>query len=236
VSDGQRALSRLPDPGALIFDLDGTLIDTVEARIAAWLDAFREEGWPASRERVAPLIGSDGKRLAREVAADAGHILDEPAAERVDARAGDLYDRLNRDPRPLDGAVDLLAALAESDLKWAIATSSREAQVHGSVAALRIPVQPVIVDGSQVSEAKPAPDLLLHAAERVSTPVERCWYVGDATWDMAAARAAGMVPIAVASGAVDCDVLVAAGGATCLGSLRELDRELRRRGWLGSGP
>lgn len=222
----------MPEPGALVFDLDGTLIDTVEQRIEAWLATFREEGWPASRERVAPLIGSDGKRLAREVAGDAGRVLDEPTAERVDARAGELYDRLNRDPRPLDGAVELLAALAASDLKWAIATSSREAQVHGSVAALRNSVQPVIVDGSQVTQAKPAPDLLLRAAERLSTPVERCWYVGDATWDMASARAAGMVPIAVASGAVDCAALVAAGGAACLDSLRELDRELRRRGGL----
>ena len=63
------SLDKLPEPRAVLFDLDGTLVDTVETRIAAWLSAFDEAGLPSTRERLAPLIGIDGQRLAREIAA-----------------------------------------------------------------------------------------------------------------------------------------------------------------------
>ncbi|HSH22269.1 MAG TPA: HAD hydrolase-like protein, partial [Candidatus Caenarcaniphilales bacterium] len=183
------SLSDLADPGAVIFDLDGTLVDTVETRITAWLRTFDEVGIPADREHVAQLIGADGKRLAREVSAVGGREVDEDRAEAIDRRSGQLYDELNADPRPLPGVRALLLALGRSQLPWAIGTSSRAEQVMASVEALELEKPPLIIDGSHVSHAKPAPDLLLLAAERLSTSPRRCWYVGDATWDMLAARA-----------------------------------------------
>jgi HAD superfamily hydrolase (TIGR01509 family) len=226
------ALASLPDPGALVFDLDGTLVDTVAARIGGWLETFTSAAIPADLDHVAGLIGSDGKRLAHEVARRAGRELDEAEAERLDAEAGARYDRLNTDPRPLPGARELLLELSAADLPWAIATSSRAEQVRASVGALRLPRPPLLVDGSHVTHAKPAPDLLLLAAQRLSCPPERCWNVGDATWDMAAATAAGMVAVGVASGAVDADALLASGASVALESLHPLRVELERRGWL----
>jgi HAD superfamily hydrolase (TIGR01509 family) len=230
---GQDRLAALPDPGALILDLDGTLVDTVEARIGGWLQTFEETGISADPRQVAELIGSDGKRLARVVAEGAGQEMTDEQAEEVDRRAGELYDVLNQDPRPLPGAGALLTALGASDLPWAIATSSRAQQVLASVDALRLPQRPRIVDGSHVRHAKPAPDLLLVAAEQLRAPPERCWYVGDATWDMRAASAAGMVGIGVTTGAVDAAALENAGAAVALPSLTELVDELARRGCFG---
>ena len=229
------ALAALPDPGAVVFDLDGTLVDTVGARIDGWLETFAEVGMPADREHVAGLIGSDGKRLAQEVARRAGRELDVAEADRLDADAGERYDRLNTDPRPLPGARELLLELSRGDLAWAIGTSSRAEQVRASVDALGLDEPPLIVDGSHVANAKPAPDLLLLAAQQLSCPPERCWYVGDATWDMAAAAAAGMVGIGVASGAVDADELTEAGASVAVESLDSLREELERRGWLARG-
>jgi HAD superfamily hydrolase (TIGR01549 family) len=226
-------LAALPDPQGILFDLDGTLIDTVEARIEAWLEVFRGEGLPAQRERVAALIGSDGKRLAKEIAALAGRDLSEEDAERIDRRSGEIYDRINSDPRPLPGAAELLRALAGGRLRWAIATSSRAEQVRASVAALGLPDPPSIVDGSQVKEAKPAPDLLLSAARQLAIEPADCWYVGDATWDMAAAVSAAMIPIGVATGAVDAGALLGSGAAVALDSLEPLLAEFRGRGLLG---
>lgn len=226
-------LASLPNPGALIFDLDGTLVDTVEVRIRAWLQTFAELGMPADRDHVARLIGADGKRLAREVAAVSGRVLDEARAEAIDRRSGELFDRLNANPRPVPGARDMLIALGLGSVPWAIATSSRPEQVRASTNALKLPDEPRIVDGSHVEHAKPEPDLLLLAARQLQVHAGRCWYVGDATWDMLAARAAGMIGIGVTYGAASESDLIGA-GAHAVTTFGELEADLGRRGLIGS--
>jgi HAD superfamily hydrolase (TIGR01509 family) len=218
-----KPVAQLPQPIAVIFDLDGTLVDTVETRIEAWLQVFADEGIPAGRGQVAALIGSDGRRLAREVAAAAEVVLADGRDEAIDARCGVIYAALNRDPRALAGARPLLARLDAAGIRWAIATSSRREQVAASVAALHLARTPLIVDGTHVAHAKPAPDLLLLAARRLGADPSGCWYVGDATWDMLAATAAGMVAIGVTSGAVDAATLQAAGACRVVSSLAELE-------------
>jgi beta-phosphoglucomutase-like phosphatase (HAD superfamily) len=227
-----RGLAGLPDPVALVFDLDGTLVDTVERRIEGWLETFAEVGVPAEREHVATLIGADGKRLAQEVAAVAGRQLDLDRAEAIDRRAGEIYGQLNVDPRPLPGVRPLLRALDSANARWAIATSSRPEQVMTSVDALGLARQPLIIDGSHVRHAKPAPDLLLLSAEQLDTSPRICWYVGDATWDMLAARAANMVAIGIPSGAASRESLLSA-GASAVASMRSLAADLHRRGLTG---
>jgi N-acetyl-D-muramate 6-phosphate phosphatase len=216
-------VDRLPLPRAVLFDLDGTLVDTVETRIEAWLEALAEAGFPTTRERLAPLIGVDGRRLAREIAALAGVALDDDAADRVDRDSGERYERRNTAPRPLPGVREMLETLDTRGIEWAIATSSRKDQVATSVRALGLMREPRIVDASHVEHAKPEPDLLLEAAEQLDVEPAHCWYVGDATWDMVAAVAAGMVPIAVTAGsAVDEAALHGAGAAAIVTELSEL--------------
>jgi HAD superfamily hydrolase (TIGR01509 family) len=215
--------TRLPSPTALIIDLDGTLVDTVETRIRAWLAVFDEFGIPATWDQVAAFIGVDGRRLARQVAGDAGHQLPDGGDEDIDRRSGEIYETLNRDPRPLPGARDLLLWLDERELSWAIATSSRRAQVATSLAALELPRPPGVVDGTHVEHAKPAPDLLLLAAQQLHQPAATCWCVGDSTWDVRAATAAGMVPVGVTAGAaVTADELVSAGALLVTDTLADL--------------
>ena len=216
-------LSDLSRPVAIVFDLDGTLVDTVETRIRVWLDVFNEEEIPAHRDQVATLIGSDGRRLAREVATAAGVTLDDGRAEAIDARCGDLFAALNRHPRVLPGVTPLLARLEEDGMPWAIATSSRREEVAASVDALQLARPPLIVDGTHVAHAKPAPDLLLLAAKELNADPEACWYVGDSTWDVKASLAAGMVPIGVTTGAADAETLRTAGAREVVASLVELE-------------
>ena len=218
-----RTLAELPRPAAVLFDLDGTLIDTVETRITAWLETLTEAGIPPSHDVLAPLIGLDGRRLAREIAALDGVVLDDERAEEVDRASGELYGRLNREPRPLPGVRELVAAIEARRLPWAIATSSRASQVTSSVDALGLDRAPTIVDASHVKHAKPEPDLLLLAAKRLAVEPSRCWYVGDATWDMAAAVAAAMIPIGVTAGsAVDAAALAGAGAGAVVGTLLDI--------------
>ncbi len=219
---------RLQRPDGLIFDLDGTLVDTVAARIEGWLEAFERAGIGADRDQIGPMIGMDGKRLAREVASAVGRPLSDDEVESIDRAAGEAFDRLNRSPRPLPGVRDAIAAIEAAGLLWVIATSSRREQVAVSVAALGLAREPEIVDGSQVKHAKPAPDLLLLAADRLGAPPARCWAVGDSTLDMRAAAAAGMTGIGVTAGsAVSREALLQAGAAVVVASLSELASMLR---------
>lgn len=217
-------------PSAVLFDLDGTLVDTVETRISSWEQALAEAGLTTDRDRLAPLIGLDGKRLASEIAALAGRPIDDRRSEEIDRRSGEIYERLNRAPRPLPGLGRLVDELERRGIRWAIATSSRKDQVRTSVDALALTAEPTIVDASHVKHAKPEPDLLLLAARQLGIEPAACWYVGDATWDMVSAVAAGMIAIGVTAGsAVDAAMLRGAGAAVVVDTLDEITATIEAR-------
>jgi HAD superfamily hydrolase (TIGR01509 family) len=204
----------------VIFDLDGTLVDTVPARIAGWRETLESERIPLTEGQLEPMIGMDGRRLAHAVAEEAGQRLTPERAEEIDRAAGARFDVHNRQPRPLPGVATAIERLERAGVIWAIATSSRAEQVTASLAALDLDHRPRIVDGSRVEHAKPAPDLLLLAARELGVAPERAWYVGDSTWDMRAAVAAGMLPIGVLAGAaVRAADLREAGAAVVLDTL-----------------
>ena len=222
-------IRELPLPDAIVFDLDGTLVDTVEQRIEAWRKTFEEVGVETPREELVPLIGVDGKRLAREVMALAGQPIDDERAEVIDKRCGEIYEGLNLDPRPLPGVRRLFETIESRRLRSAIATSSRKEQVKTSVDALGLADEPTIVDASHVEHAKPEPDLLLRAAEQLDVDPSRAWYVGDSTWDMVASVAAAMIPIGVLAGAaVTREALEGAGAAVVVNTLEEIADALVR--------
>jgi phosphoglycolate phosphatase len=224
------ALAELPEPQALLFDLDGTLVDTVPVRTEAWRRASAKFGLSVDPASLPRLMGSDGRWLAGEIGRAAGRELDWAARDELDRNAGDIFEELNVSPAALPGAAELLTLLETSRVIFAIATASQPGQVAVSVAALRLPTPPPIVDASHVEHAKPAPDLLLVAAAQVGVSPERCWYMGDSTWDMMAGVAARMPAIGVTTGATDAAGLRAAGAAAVIPSLPALRDELRRRG------
>ena len=222
-------LAALSQPIAVLFDLDGTLIDTVETRIDSWIEVFADERIPTTREALAPLMGIDGRRLVREVAGAGGRDVDDGAAERIDRRCGEIYDRRNTSPKPLPGVREVVAAIEASGIRWSIATSSRKEQVAASVRALGLHHEPAITDASHVEHAKPEPDLLLRAAEDLGVEADGCWYVGDSIWDMKASVAADMLAIGVLAGsAVDERALRDAGASVVVDTLLEIAAALVR--------
>jgi HAD superfamily hydrolase (TIGR01509 family) len=223
-------MNQIALPEALIFDLDGTLVDTVQDRISAWERALAEAGYPVGRERLRPMIGVDGIRLATAFAAQAGVVLDGDAAEQIDRRCGELFREIATLRRPLPGVRELIGAIERSGRPWAIATSSRKAEVGPSIDALGLDNEPRIVDASQVAHAKPEPDLLLQAAKQLDVDPERCWYIGDSTWDMVSAVAASMVPIGMTAGsAVDAVALYGAGAAAVVERLDAITARIARQ-------
>lgn len=221
------ALDRVPTPRAILLDLDGTLVDTVPQRVASWIAAFEAEGISATAQELGPLMGGDGRWVARQMAERRGLIMDEATQERIDRVSGAWFGQHDHDRSATPGASDLLLALDAVGIPWAIATSSRPAQTTASVAALGLSRPATIVDASHVRHAKPAPDLLLAGATQLGIPPGDVWYVGDARWDMLAAVSAGMTPVAVLTGATGASDLRQAGAVIVVATLADLHAQLR---------
>ena len=214
---------------ALIFDLDGTLIDTVYAHVFAWQRALSEAGLAIDGWRIHRRIGMSGGLFARAVARELGRRLTQAEVEAIQHRHGELFRQLLPERRPLPGAVELLRELREAGIPHGIATSGRRPEIDASLAALRVGAETVVVDRGDVRRAKPAPDLFLEAQERLGAAPADCYVVGDAVWDLLAARRAGMLSVGLLTGGYGEDELVRAGAfrvytdaAELRGSLDEL--------------
>ncbi len=176
---------------ALIFDLDGTLVDTVYAHVFAWQLALAEAGLPIDGWRIHRRIGMSGGLFTRAVAREAGRALSDDEAEKVQQRHGALFRELLPERRPLPGARALLAFLRDEGIPHGIATSGRRPEIDASLDSLGIPPDMIVVDRGDVLRAKPEPDLFLACQERLGVPIGDCYVIGDAVWDLLAARAPG---------------------------------------------
>ena len=214
---------------ALIFDLDGTLVDTVYAHVFAWQRALAEVGMPIDGWRIHRRIGMSGGLFARAVAREVGRPLGAEEAEAVQRRHGELYRELLPERRPLPGAVELLAELRLRGVVHGIATSGRRPEIDASLEALRVEPSTTLVERGDVRRAKPEPDLFVECARRLGVDPDECYVVGDAVWDLLAARRAKMLSVGVLSGGYGEDELTRAGAfrvyrdtADLLDSLDEL--------------
>ena len=195
----------------LIFDLDGTLVDTVYAHVFAWHRALAEAGMPIEAWRVHRRIGMSGGLFTRAVGREVGRTLSPTEAEALQRRHGELFRELLPDRPTLPGAVELLDDLRRLDIPRAIATSGRRPEINGSLEALGVAGDTVVVERGDVARAKPEPDLFLECARRLGVRPEQCYVVGDAVWDLLAARRAGMLSVGVLSGGYGEDELIRAG-------------------------
>jgi HAD superfamily hydrolase (TIGR01509 family) len=214
---------------ALIFDLDGTLVDTVYAHVFAWQRALLETGHAVDGWRIHRRIGMSGGLFARALAREIGRSLTDVESETLQRRHGEIFDEILPERRPLPGAVELLAALRRNRVTHGIATSGRRPEIDGSLDALGVPPDLVVVERGDVLRAKPEPDLFLACQERLGVAIGDCYVVGDAVWDLLAARRAGMLAVGLLSGGYGEDELRAAGAfriyrdpAELLDSLDEL--------------
>ncbi|HEX9351260.1 MAG TPA: HAD family hydrolase [Gaiellaceae bacterium] len=196
---------------ALIFDLDGTLVDTVYGHVLTWQRALEEAGLPIEGWKIHRRIGMSGGLFARAVAREVGRPIDSDQAEAIQRRHGELFRELLPVRRPHPGAVELLAELREGTVAHGIATSGRRPEIDASLEALGIGSETVVIARGDVVRAKPEPDLFITCAERLGIPAQECYVVGDAVWDLLAARRAGMLSVGLLSGGYGEDELTRAG-------------------------
>jgi HAD superfamily hydrolase (TIGR01509 family) len=217
---------------ALIFDLDGTLVDTVYAHVFAWQRALAEAALPIDGWKIHRRIGMSGGLFTRAVAREVGRPLTEGEADAIQARHGELFRELLPERRPLPGAVGLLADLRELGIAYGIATSGRRPEIDLSLDALGVGDDAVVIERGRVQRAKPEPDLFLACAEQLRVPADECFVVGDAVWDLLAARRAHMLSIGLLSGGYGEDELIRAGAFRVYRDPEELRGSLDELGLL----
>jgi len=210
-SQGTRHHDRMVAMRAFIFDLDGTLVDTVYAHVVAWQQALEETGIVIDGWRIHRRIGMSGGLFTRALSREIGRPLSTEEQGRLQRRHGELYLELLPERRPLPGARDLLRALHEGGMPFGIATSGLHPEIDASLDALDVPADVIVVDRGDVLRAKPEPDLFLACQERMGVRREDCYVVGDAVWDLLAARRAGMLSVGLLSGGYGQDELTQAG-------------------------
>lgn len=189
-------------PYAIIFDFDGTLIDSNEEHIAAWEEAFGSHGFDVPTERIRPEIGKGSDQL---VPAILGPSTERQLAQALSAAHDDIFRRIARQEQLhlFDGAIDLLKTLQRRWLTTALATSSKMAMLEEMQKCVQAPVLSrfdLIVSADRAARSKPAPDLILATLWKLALPANRCVYVGDTTHDAEAAAHAGVPFIGLTCG------------------------------------
>jgi len=217
---------------ALIFDLDGTLIDTVYAHVFAWQRAFAESGLAIDGWKIHRRIGMSGGLFARAAARELGREIDSTQEEALQQRHGELFRQFLPERRPLPGAAELLETLRQHKIAFGIATSGRRPEIDASLAALGIGRETVVIERRDVARAKPEPDLFLACQGKLGVAADECYVVGDAVWDILAARRAGMLSVGLLSGGYGEDELLASGAFRVYRDAAELHRSLDELGIL----
>lgn len=204
-------LNKRADGPALLFDLDGTLVDSVYQHVLAWREALEQAGIELAVWRIHRRIGMSGGLLANNLLRETGRRITAKEAAQLQRIHAEAYARQVSQVRSLPGARELLAYLSKNAVPWAIATSGRLESAGPALKILGVGADVPVVTRDQVQRAKPDPDLFLAAAERLGVEISESFVVGDSVWDLLAARRARALGIGLLSGGYGREELERAG-------------------------
>ena len=200
-----------PPAPAFLFDLDGTLIDSVYQHVIAWREALNQADIDLSVWRIHRRIGMSGGLFVSALMRETGITLSESDIESLQQAHAREYLKLADSVRPLPGAAELLAALTSRGVRWAIATSGRRLTAQPALALLGLPPDTPMITRDVVARAKPDPDLFLAAAALLESDPRYSYVVGDSVWDLLAARRAQSIGVGLMSGGYGREELERAG-------------------------
>ncbi|MEV4116089.1 HAD family hydrolase [Nonomuraea sp. NPDC049695] len=199
-----------PTP-AFLFDLDGTLIDSVYQHVIAWRQALSSMGIDLSVWRIHRRIGMSGGLFVSALLRETGLKLTREQIDTLQTTHMEAYEQQVHSVRPLPGAAELLSELTSRGVPWAIATSGYARTARLALGMLGLPEDTPMITRDMVRRAKPDPDLFLAGAALVHVDPAHAMVVGDSVWDLLAARRAGALGIGLQSGGYGRDELERAG-------------------------
>ena len=211
---------------AFLFDLDGTLVDSVYQHVLAWREALEAAGIELAVWRIHRRIGMSGGLLVNALLRETGSKVTSSEITNIQQLHTEAYRRLTKQLRMLPGARELLSYLTEAGIPWAIATSGRMENARSALDILGVGPDVTVVTRDQVHYAKPDPDLFMAAASRLGVQLENAIVVGDSIWDMLAARRARALGVGLLSGGYGQDELERAGAYRVYDDPADLRRHL----------
>jgi HAD superfamily hydrolase (TIGR01549 family) len=211
---------------AFLFDLDGTLVDSVYQHVLAWREALEAGGIHLAVWRIHRQIGMSGGLFVNALLRETGHTVSKEEAERLQEIHGEAFRRYASQVRPLPGAEELLSYLTKAGVPWAIATSGRLETASLSLRLLGLGEEAPIITRDLVRHAKPDPDLFLAAAEKLGVDISDSVVVGDSIWDLLAARRARALGVGLLSGGYGREELERAGAYRVYNDPADLLRHL----------
>jgi HAD superfamily hydrolase (TIGR01509 family) len=204
---------------AVFFDIDGTLIDSNYLHVEAWAHAFSDLGLSVDESDIHALIGMDAGELLAKLLGDDADEFGDRAKELHTSYYESLVPRL----RVMEGAREILEALSARGVSVVLATSAPESElVHLRELLDAEKFLAAVTSGEDVSTAKPDPGIVSIALERAGSAPENTIMVGDAVWDVIAAKRAGVECIAVQTGGTSRAELEEAGAIAVYASVAEL--------------
>jgi len=220
---------------AFLFDLDGTLVDSVYQHVLAWREALEQGGIELAVWRIHRRIGMSGGLFLDGLARETGRRLTPEDVARIQKAHAVAFKRQVSQVRPLPGAAELLAYLSQAGVPWAVATSGWLESARPLLQMLGVTAEAPVVTRDQVEHAKPDPDLFLAAAERLKVAAEDSVVVGDSVWDLLAARRARALGVGLLSGGYGQDELERGGAYRVYQDPADLSRHLDELGVRLSG-
>ena len=211
---------------AILFDLDGTLVDSVYQHVLAWREALEGAGIELAVWRIHRKIGMSGGLFAQALVRETGGDLNPALIEQLQRMHIDAYRRFAGRVRPLPGARELLAHLTSLGVPWAIATSGRADSAAVALSALGLEETVPVVTRDLVPHGKPDPDLFVEAARRLGVDIADAVVVGDSVWDLLAARRARATGVGLLSGGYGEEELERAGAYRVYEDPRDFLRHL----------
>jgi HAD superfamily hydrolase (TIGR01509 family) len=196
---------------AFIFDLDGTLVDSVYQHVLAWREALEKTGIELAVWRIHRRIGMSGGLLVNALLRETGHHVTAEEAAHLQRIHAEAYAKYAAQIRPLPGARELLTYLSTARIPFAIATSGRLESAGPTLRALGVHADVPVITRDQVAHAKPDPDLFLAASARLGVEMSDSVVVGDSVWDLLAARRARALGVGLLSGGYGKEELEQAG-------------------------
>lgn len=218
--------------GAVLLDVDGTLVDSNYQHVQAWSQAFRDAGHPVDMWRIHRAIGMGSAELLAAVAGEAAADI----GEQVKARHSELFADMGDQLRRFDGVHELVAALGERDVRVVLATSADPDELERLLEVLDLEGQlHAVTSAKDVERAKPNPDLVQAALEASGMRADRAVFVGDTVWDVRAAHAAHVPCVGVRTGGIGPQELSEAGAHEVyddvVGLVENLETSLLARAW-----
>jgi HAD superfamily hydrolase (TIGR01509 family) len=212
---------------AVLFDIDGTLVDSNYAHVAAWMYAFHSAGCGVEAWRIHESIGMDSAKLLDRLVGDQSDAVRDQAKDEHSKRYADMSDLL----RAFDGARELLRAISARGVKVVLATSAPQDELERLRDLLDVEdAIETVTNAEDVETAKPAPDIVQVALEKSGSDASETIFVGDTVWDVRAAADAGVACVAVQSGGIHEQALRDAGAVAVYETIRELRADLESRG------